>query len=68
MFVDYDIPRVNYLVHQRKAITSNAIMRVALQKGKRVKVRRSIQCVNGFGLKFRRDLTRVYEGAPKVFR
>jgi hypothetical protein len=37
-------------------------------KGKRVMTRRSIQCAYGFDLKSRRDSTRVFEGAPKVFR
>ena len=36
--------------------------------GKRVKARRIIRCVYGFGLKFRGGLTRVIKGAPKVFR
>ena len=68
MGTDYDTPQENYLVRLINAMTSNAIIRFALQKGKRVKVRHSIQCVNGFGLKFQRDLKRVYEEAPKVFR
>lgn len=37
-------------------------------KGKRVTVRRSIQCVHGFDLKSQRGSIRASEEAPKVFR
>jgi acetolactate synthase-1/2/3 large subunit len=37
-------------------------------KGKRIKVAQSMVAAHGFGLKFRRSLTRAREGAPKVFR
>src|ERR1035437_857400 len=41
---------------------------VCKSKSKRVTVRHSHQCANGFDLKFRRGPTSVCEGAPKVFR
>jgi hypothetical protein len=37
-------------------------------KGKRVVVRRKNPGAHGLDLKFQRDTTSVFEGAPKVFR
>ena len=64
---NYGIDNPNICASPTKFHPGGAIMCFAF-KGKRVLVRRSIQCAYGLNPKSRRDSTSVCEGAPKVFR